>query len=126
ADQFGPLPHRARRLLQLGEIRVRCRRCGVKSLLIRGKEAMFETFPGDYELSAVFLDTPGMAFVDSHSFRCSLKGDWEEDFPRLVRLLEAFEACAPEAPGAGEEAEEAALATGPDGGGDGEGGGEAR
>ena len=101
ADRFGPLPPRARRLLMLAELRVRCRRCGVKLLQIRGKEAFFESFPGDYELSASFLDTPGMLFIGSHSFRYSITGVWEEDFPRLVRLLAAFEACVPEEPEAG-------------------------
>jgi len=115
ADRFGPLPQRAQRLLQLAELRIRCRRCGVKGLHVRGREAHFETFPGDYEISAAFLETPGITFTGSHSFRCALTGPWEEDFQRLARLLEAFEACAPGEPGeeaggvtvpAGEEEEE--------------------
>jgi transcription-repair coupling factor (superfamily II helicase) len=96
SDRFGPLPQRALRLLQVGEIRVRCRRCGVKSLYIKGKMADFETFPGDYELSAAFLNTSGMIFTGTHHFQLSLAGDWDKDFARLVELLEAFEACSVE------------------------------
>jgi len=103
ADRFGPLPPRALHLLHLGELRVRCRRSGVKGLHVRGREAHFEVFPGDYELTAAFLETPGMVFTDMQSFRCTLTGRWEEDFDRLACLLGAFEACA--APAAdGEEA----------------------
>ncbi|MEK6710381.1 MAG: transcription-repair coupling factor [Nitrospinota bacterium] len=107
ADRFGPLPSRAQRLLQLAELRVRARRCGVRSLHVKGREAHFEIFPGDYELSAAFLESPGMSFTGTHSFRCALTGPWEEDFARLVRLLEAFEACIPE-----EEAQTIAVPAG--------------
>ena len=107
ADRFGPLPAREQRLLQLGELRIRCRRCGVKSLHVRGREAHFEIFPGDYELSAAFLETPGITFTGSHGFRYAISGSWEEDFQRLVRFLEAFEACVP-----GEEAEALAVPAG--------------
>jgi hypothetical protein len=107
ADRFGPPPARAQRLLQLAELRIRCRRCGVKSVHVRGREAHFEIFPGDYELSAAFLESTGITFTGSHSFRCALPGPWEKDFQRLVQLLEAFEACAP-----GEEAEALAVPAG--------------
>ncbi len=95
-DRFGPLPPRALRLLQVGELRIRCRRCGVKSLHIKGKMANFETFPGDYELSAAFLTTSGMIFTGTHNFQLSLAGDWDKDFVRLIELLETFEACSVE------------------------------
>lgn len=106
ADRFGPLPMRAKRLLQLAELRIRCRRCGLKLLQVRGKEALFEAFPGDYALSATFLDIPGMQFVGSHSFRCSLKGDWEENFEQLAGLLDAFAECLQEDDEEGEVADD--------------------
>ncbi|MEE9241353.1 MAG: transcription-repair coupling factor [bacterium] len=96
SDRFGPLPPRALRLLQLGELRIRCRSCGVKSLHIKGKMANFETFPGDYELSAAFLTTSGMIFTGTHHFQLSLAGDWDKDFAQLVELLGTFEACSVE------------------------------
>lgn len=96
SDRFGPLPSRALRLLQVGELRIRCRSCGVKSLHIKGKMANFETFPGDYELSAAFLTTNGMIFTGTHNFQLSLAGDWDGDFVRLIELLETFEACSVE------------------------------
>jgi hypothetical protein len=58
--------------------------------------ADFETFPGDYELSAAFLNTSGMIFTGTHHFQLSLAGDWDKDFARLVELLETFEACSVE------------------------------
>ena len=63
---------------------------------MKGKLVFLDTFPGDYELSAAFLATPGMVFTGTHSFQLSIKGNWEEDFGRLSELLEAFEACAGE------------------------------
>jgi transcription-repair coupling factor (superfamily II helicase) len=94
ADRFGPVPLRAMRLLQLGELRIRCRRCGLKTFHMRGKQAFLEAFPGDYELSAVFMATPGMVFTGSHSFQLAIQGNWEADFDRLMEVLETFEACA--------------------------------
>ncbi len=108
ADRFGPLPVRARRLLQLGELRLACRRCGVKTFHMKGKQVFLETFPGDYELSAAFLATSGIVFTGTHSFELSIKGSWDEDFDHIMELLETFGACAV----AGDEdgAEEAAPA----------------
>jgi transcription-repair coupling factor (superfamily II helicase) len=106
SDRFGPLPPRTVRLLQLAELRVRCRQCGVKTLHIQGKTADFETFPGDYELSAAFLSMNGMIFTGTHDFRLSLTGDWENDFERLVELLEAFQACSIEETDTSEEGSE--------------------
>jgi transcription-repair coupling factor (superfamily II helicase) len=103
ADRFGELPPRAKRLLQLGELRIRCRRCGIKSFHMKGKLVFLDTFPGDYELSAAFLATPGMVFTGTHSFQLTIKGNWEEDFGRLTKLLEMFEACAGEREEEGEE-----------------------
>ena len=94
ADRFGPVPLRAMRLLQLGELRIRCRRCGVKTFQMKGKQIFLESFPGDYELSATFMATPGMVFTGTHSFQFAIQGNWEADFDRLVELLETFETCA--------------------------------
>ncbi len=109
ADRFGPLPVRARRLLQLGELRLACRRCGVRTFHMRGKRVFLETFPGDYELSAAFLATSGIVFTGTHSFELSIKGSWDEDFDRIMALLETFGACSV----AGEEsgAEESGAAS---------------
>ncbi len=92
-DKFGEMPIRALHLLQLGEIRLRARLCGIKSLHLRGKEAHLEVFPGDYELTAAFLDVPGMTFTDAHAFRASISGRWPEDFDFLVQVLDALEVC---------------------------------
>ncbi len=92
-DKYGAIPERALHLLQLGEIRLRARLCGIKSLLVRGKEAHMEVFPGDYELTAAFLDMPGMAFTSAHAFRAGLSGRWREDFDFLVHVLDALEVC---------------------------------
>ena len=69
-------------------------RCGLKTFHMRGKQAFLEAFPGDYELSAVFMATPGMVFTGSHSFQLAIQGNWEADFDRLMEVLETFEACA--------------------------------
>lgn len=90
-DKFGEAPARALHLLQLGEIRLRARLCGIKSLHLRGREAHFEIFPGDYELTAAFLDMPGMTFTDAHAFRASVRGRWAEDFDFLVQVMDALE-----------------------------------
>lgn len=111
ADRFGELPSRAKRLLQLGELRIRCRRCGIKSFHMKGKLVFLDTFAGDYELSAAFLATPGMVFTGTHSFQLTIKGNWEEDFGRLSELLETFEACAGER--AEEGGEDGGIAAGP-------------
>ena len=87
------MPTRALHLLELGEIRLRARLCGIKALQIRGKEAHLEIFPGDYELTAAFLDMPGMVFTDTHAFRASISGRWPEDFDFLVQVLDALEVC---------------------------------
>ncbi len=87
------MPPRAAHLLQLGEIRLRARLCGIKSLHVRGKEAHLEAFPGDYELTAAFLDMPGMVFTDTHAFRAKISGRWPEDFDFLVQVLDALEMC---------------------------------
>ncbi len=92
-DKYGTIPARALHLLQLGEIRLRARLCGIKSLRVRGKEAQLEVFPGDYELTAAFLDMPGMVFIDAHEFRAGVSGRWPEDFDFLVQLLDALEVC---------------------------------
>ena len=92
-DKYGAMPTRALHLLQLGEIRLRARLCGIKSLHVRGKEASLEIFPGDYELTAAFLDMPGMVFTDAHAFRASISGRWPEDFDFLVQVLDALEVC---------------------------------
>ena len=63
-----------------GKSGCRARLCGIKSLHLRGKEAHLEIFPGDYELTAAFLDMPGMVFTDTHAFRASISGRWQEDF----------------------------------------------
>ena len=104
-DKYGEMPMRALHLLQLGEIRLRARLCGIKSLHLRGKEAHLEIFPGDYELTAAFLDMPGMVFTDTHAFRASISGRWQEDFDFLVEVLDALEVCkVPEGELAAEEA----------------------
>ena len=92
-DKYGAMPVRALHLLQLGEIRLRARHCGIKSLHVRGKEAQLEIFPGDYELTAAFLDMPGMVFTGAHAFRASISGRWPEDFDFLVQVLDALEVC---------------------------------
>ena len=92
-DKYGAMPARALHLLQLGEIRLRARLCGIKSLHVRGKEARLEIFPGDYELTAAFLDMPGMVFTDAHAFRAGISGRWPEDFDFLVQVLDALEVC---------------------------------
>ncbi len=92
-DKYGEMPTRALHLLQLGEIRLRARLCGIKSLHVRGKEAHLEIFPGDYELTAAFLDMPGMMFTNTHAFRASVSGRWTEDFDFLVQVLDALEVC---------------------------------
>ena len=92
-DKYGEMPTRALHLLELGEIRLRARLCGIKALQIRGKEAHLEIFPGDYELTAAFLDMPGMVFTDTHAFRASISGRWPEDFDFLVQVLDALEVC---------------------------------
>ena len=92
-NQYGEMPMRTLYLLQLGEIRLRARLCGIKSLHVRGKEAHMEIFPGDYELTAAFLDMPGMVFTDTHAFRASITGRWPEDFDFLVQVLDALEVC---------------------------------
>ena len=92
-DKYGVMPTRALHLVQLGEIRLRARLCGIKSLHVRGKEASLEIFPGDYELTAAFLDMPGMVFTDTHAFRAGVSGRWPEDFDFLVRVLDALEVC---------------------------------
>ncbi len=92
-DKYGAMPARALHLLQLGELRLRARLCGIKSLHVRGKEAHLEIFPGDYELTAAFLDMPGMVFTDAHAFRAGISGRWPEDFDFLVQVLDALEVC---------------------------------
>lgn len=92
-DKYGAMPARALHLLQLGEIRLRARLCGIKSLQVRGREAHLEIFPGDYELTAAFLDMPGMVFTDAHVFRAGISGRWPEDFDFLVQVLDALEVC---------------------------------
>ncbi len=92
-DKYGEVPARALHLLQLGEIRLRARLCGIKSLRVRGKEAHVEIFPGDYELTAAFLEMPGMVFTDAYAFRARVSGRWPEDFDFLVRVLDALEMC---------------------------------
>lgn len=92
-DKYGEMPERALYLLELGEIRLRARLCGIKSLDVRGKEAHLEIFPGDYELTAAFLDMPGMVFTDTHAFRANITGRWKEDFDFLVQVLDALEVC---------------------------------
>ena len=92
-DKYGEMPTRALHLLELGEIRLRARLCGIKALQIRGKEAHLEIFRGDYELTAAFLDMPGMVFTDTHAFRASISGRWPEDFDFLVQVLDALEVC---------------------------------
>ena len=92
-DKYGEMPTRALHLLELGEIRLRARLCGIKALQIRGKEAHLEIFPGDFELTAAFLDMPGMVFTDTHAFRASISGRWPEDFDFLVQVLDALEVC---------------------------------
>ena len=79
----------------------------MKFLHIKGKMANFETFPGDYELSAAFLTTNGMIFTGTHHFQLSLAGDWDKDFVLLMELLETFEACSVESEEG--EVEETAL-----------------
>lgn len=90
-DKFGELPARALHLLQLGEIRLRARLCGIKAIHVRGKEARFEVFPGDYELAAAFLDAPGVEPIDARAFRAGVRGRWAEDFDFLVQVMDALE-----------------------------------
>ena len=118
SDRLGPMPPRAKYLFELGELRVRLRRCGVKSFHMKGKQVFIETFPGDYELSAEFMATDGMVFTGTHSFQFSVKGNWDDDFGPLVELLETFGSCTveDELSDNGEDQSGALLAASPAGG----------